>query len=1076
MIHRYRAPFLVLITATILLGFTTGCTKEAKFSRHLKRAEEFYQNHQYERAEIEYLNCLYLDPLKADPVARLGELYYDQGAITRAIPYLKRAKEVSPDNLAVRVRIGSLMLTSGNREEARKEALFVLQKNPLNAEAPMLLADLPRTAAEAQECLRVLQSLPDAAAKGSPVLSAIGLLKLKGGRMDEGIALQKKAIAANPKYDMPHMILGTIYQAQNDLTSAEHEFKQASELAPANSTRRTLYAQFKLRQGDNAAALASLRTITESNPSLIQPWMLMADINVTNKNYEDAAKQVGNVISRDPVNPEALMMRAKIMQAQGNLDGAQLELEKLMSNFQAYGPGALQLAGVYIEKNELSKAAALLKQAQLANPNFIDASLMLAELQVRMNDAGSAAVLLEDLIKRFPKSPKPRLLLANAQRAQGRLEDAIKTVLKLAEDNPKSPQYLLLLGALEIQYKNIPAARAAFEQAMLLSNNNPVPLEQLINLDLAENKKAEALARVQKLIDSGRKEPPYQLLLGQVLQASGQFDGAEAAFREAIKGNPEDRSALMLLSRLYVASQQTDKALQNLAVVVEKNPKDSGAWMLQGMLLEEKGKFEQARDSYEKVLAINPKFPAALNNLAYLYSERFNRPNDAQDLATRARELLPHDPYSGDTLGWILYRQGKYAWALNLLKESAQELPTSGEVQYHLGMVHYMMGEDASARSAFDAAIKLGAEFPGIEDCRRRVRLLALDMGKPGPELRTALEKLRADQPDDPILLGKLAAAYAATGDHSKAEDTYELILKINPQNLAALRALARLNIEAKDWAQASNYAKAARKIVADDAESGYLLAQAALGSKDYKYAYSLLKEASRKLDENVSVSFDLAEVCLSQGRLNEALDAWAKALEMEGSSVRALAARRSAALAKAYLETELDAAAVADADKLLASDKIHVPALLLRARAALAKGDQAGARSRLESILEKYVDCSAAQKDLAILLVSTGQDAARAFELASKARESFADNAELARTLGILCAQRGDNRRAVSLLSEAARTLSDAQLLFHLGLSQSKLKPQPADFKANLQKALSLGLPTDLAAQAKSALEPEKK
>jgi tetratricopeptide (TPR) repeat protein len=1059
-----------------LLGLGTACTKQAKFSRHLSRAEDFYQKHEYERAEIEYLNCLYLDGMKVEPVARLGELYFDQGAITRAIPFLKRAKEVSPDNLGVRVRLGLLMLTSGNREEARKEALFVLQKDPLNAEAPLLLVELPRSAAEAQECLRVLQSLPGSAASSAPVLAATGVLKLKAGRIDEGIALQHKAIAANPKSDIPHMILGTIYQAQNDLGSAEHEFKVASELAPDNSSRRTLYAQFKLRQGDKVTAMSNLHTITEKNPSLIQPWMLLAEINVANKNYEEAAKQVGKVISRDPINPEALMMRAKILQAQGNLDGAQLELEKLMSNFPAYGPGALQLAGVYIEKNELSKASALLKQAQLANPNFTDAGLMLAELQIRMNDAGNATVLLEELIKRFPKAPKPRILLASAQRVQGRLEDAIRTIIKLAEDYPKNPQYMMLLGALEMQYKNLSAARTAFENALKLSNNNPVPLEQLINLDLIENKKAEALARVQKLVESDRKESAYQLLLGQVQQACGNLEAAEAAYREAVKTNPEDRNAIFLLARFYVATQKTEKALENLAVVVEKNPKDSGAWMLQGMLLEEKGRYDQAKTAYEKVLAINPKFPAALNNLAYLYSERFNRPAEAQDLATRARELQPNDPYSGDTLGWILYRQGKYAWALNLLKESAQDLPTSPEVQYHLGMIHYMMGEEASARAAFDAAIKLSSDFPGMDDCRRRLQLLSLDQRKPGPELRAALEKLRADQPDDPILLGKLAAVYSATGDRDKAEDTLELIVKLNPQNLAALRDLARLNLEARNWAQASSYAKAARKVVADDPEAGYILAQASMATKDYRYAYSLLKETARKLDDNASVAFDLAEACISQGRLSEAQEVWAKARELESASPRAIGSRRSDSFVKAYRDAQLDATLADEAERTLNNDKTNVPALLLHARASLLKGDTTGAKAHLETVLEKYPDCSPAQKDLAILLVSTGQDSTRAYELAAKAREVYSDDAALARTLGILCSQRGDSRRAVSLLTEAAKTLSDAQLYFHLGLSQAKLKPQPADFKANLQKALSLGLPADLASQAKAALEPEKK
>ena len=36
------------------------------------------------------------------------------------------------------------------------------------------------------------------------------------------------------------------------------------------------------------------------------------------------------------------------------------------------------------------------------------------------------------------------------------------------------------------------------------------------------------------------------------------------------------------------------------------------------------GDFAKARDNYEKVLALDPNFTPALNNLAYIYSEKLN--------------------------------------------------------------------------------------------------------------------------------------------------------------------------------------------------------------------------------------------------------------------------------------------------------------------------------------------------------------------------------------------------------------------------------------------------------------------
>src|SRR5688572_18247511 len=115
--------------------------------------------------------------------------------------------------------------------------------------------------------------------------------------------------------------------------------------------------------------------------------------------------------------------------------------------------------------------------------------------------------------------------------------------------------------------------------------------------------------------------------------------------------------------------------------------------MLVGMIHNEKKNFAGARDAYEKLIAINPDFSPALNNLAYLYSEKFNQPDKAFEAARRAHELQPLDPFSADTLGWILYKRADYTWALSLLQESAERLGAHAEVQFHLGMTYYMMSD-----------------------------------------------------------------------------------------------------------------------------------------------------------------------------------------------------------------------------------------------------------------------------------------------------------------------------------------------------------------------------------------------
>ena len=122
--------------------------------------------------------------------------------------------------------------------------------------------------------------------------------------------------------------------------------------------------------------------------------------------------------------------------------------------------------------------------------------------------------------------------------------------------------------------------------------------------------------------------------------------------------------------------------------------------------------FPQARDAYEKVLSINPNFVPALNNLAYLDAERLNDLDKAYELARRARDLQGDDPAIADTLGWVLSKRGDYQQALTILQESAEKLPDNPEIQFHLGMTAYAMGQTDIAKVALKKAARQPKIFP----------------------------------------------------------------------------------------------------------------------------------------------------------------------------------------------------------------------------------------------------------------------------------------------------------------------------------------------------------------------------
>jgi tetratricopeptide (TPR) repeat protein len=91
----------------------TGCSSKARKARHLARADRYFASGLYDQAEVEYKNVLQMGALDPQAVARLGCIYFDQDRRTRAAPFLLKARELQPDNLEARLKLGTLYLVSG---------------------------------------------------------------------------------------------------------------------------------------------------------------------------------------------------------------------------------------------------------------------------------------------------------------------------------------------------------------------------------------------------------------------------------------------------------------------------------------------------------------------------------------------------------------------------------------------------------------------------------------------------------------------------------------------------------------------------------------------------------------------------------------------------------------------------------------------------------------------------------------------------------------------------------------------------------------------------------------------------
>jgi tetratricopeptide (TPR) repeat protein len=1039
-----------------------------KASYHQKRADRYYDAGKFEQAEIEYKNVLRNAPQNAQAWSRLGVIYFDQGRLGEAAPILGRAEQLATNNLEVRLKLAAIYLGTGKLKEAREEASFVLDKNPRDAQAPILLAEAAATNQVAETRLR-LQKMSQSG-ETAPLEVALGALSFRQGDLKTAEACFKNAVKLDSKSSDAYSALGSLYVAQKDLKQAEQAFKTAADLAPPRSGKALKYAQFKIQMGDSAAGKQLLEDIVKKTPDYLTAWIALAQLAADGKKYADGVTLLGNVLSRDPQNLEGMLLQGRLELLQGQTAQAINDLERLANVFPKVPVVHYQLALAHLANNENDKAVGNLNQALNLDPKYADAILLLAEIQIRNGNVAPAIVSLQQLTQQQPQIVPARLLLADGYRAQGSLDSAVQIYRDLEKAYPKDPQLPLLLGTTLLQQKKNAGARAEFDQALKLAPDYLPALEQAVNLDLMEKQYANAQQRVQQQIGQNPKTAVLQLLLANVLVVRGDTNQAESALLKAIELQPDAQQPYLMLARLYTAANQNQKALADLQAALAKNPKDASALLLMGMTYNAEKNYKDARDAYEKLLVLVPNSGVALNNLAWLYAENLGDLDKGYQLAQKARDQAPADPATADTLGWILYQKGQYSSALSLLRESAAKLYGMPEVQFHLGMTCYMMGDEANARTAFQRALQLNKDFPQRNECDQCLAMLAIDAKTAGADTRAWLEKRVASQPNDSLALMRLAAIYQRDGTVDKAIATYEAALQANPQNAAALVNLARLYAP-QDPQKAINLAKAAYKLTPNDPLLTHILGHLAFLTGDYKWSLSLLQLTAQVQPQNPEVLYDLGEAYYSAGRVPDARTAMQNALQTGAAFSRTNEAQRFLAMTGLADKPAQALAAQSQVEAILKSTPDYVPALMVKAAIAEQKPDLATAGRTYENVLSHYPDFAPAQKQLAILYAKDPKNDATAYPLAVKARTAFSNDPEVAKALGMIVYRQGDYSRAANLLQESARQRTgDAELMYYLGMAQYHLKNR-AESKSALQKALDLNLSGAPATEARRVL-----
>jgi Flp pilus assembly protein TadD len=194
---------------------------------------------------------------------------------------------------------------------------------------------------------------------------------------------------------------------------------------------------------------------------------------------------------------------------------------------------------------------------------------------------------------------------------------------------------------------------------------------------------------------------------------------AAESFKKAIELNPKWAIPYRNLASVLISEDKPDEAVATMEKGIEET--SGSALLVTGLAayLERTGKLDSAIEQYRKLLVDTPDSSLAVNNLAMLlieYKEDEASRNEARDLA-KTLQSSNNAAYL-DTYGWIEYKFGEYARAVEVLEQAVAGAPDSAILRYHLGMAYMAQGNEVLAKDNLTQAVEANIEFRGLDEAK----------------------------------------------------------------------------------------------------------------------------------------------------------------------------------------------------------------------------------------------------------------------------------------------------------------------------------------------------------------------
>jgi tetratricopeptide (TPR) repeat protein len=683
-----------------------------------------------------------------------GEAFLESGRRREALLEFQSALALRPDDAALYERIGQVLVTRGQLDEAVRYFRQAREIDPSRLEAAMNEAWLI-----ASSDTELARQLVDDGLRRAPEMALVQRAQAHvttvEGDLDAALDAAERAVALDAETVANWAELGAVHEARirersrRGLPPDETLFRAALETYDrldrtqggyprAHIAKARIYAAWPghdeeaVRSLDAALDLARQKGFREDTAAAARA---LADFADRRRNWRLKRRALTELVAVDDDDYEAWDTLGQLAETRRGTSGEQVYLdllERRPDDPRAHLLYARHLARAGSDAEAEAHVVATI-EAGVEDP-VLFAYLVGTRLQA--GRVAEARVLYERMSRSFPDAPATRVSHARVLLAEGRADEAAEDLhLQLQGEEGHELQRLLALA--ELQRGNLDAARRAISRAVELAPPNDFAVLRLkARIHFEDHSWAEMLEAYRLLLARKQElsvEERLQLATG--LARTGQHGACMLEFRDLLAANPPLLEVVVAYADLQ-GSRDPWRARKLLEEAHRRAPANDEVLRALTRLELLQGRRGDARARLDRVVAERLASPEILLLRAQLAAESRDWETAEADVL-RAFEADPELPGAIDLLLSVYRAQDRLEEARRSFEQADEAGILHSGARLLLARLYLAEGDAARAWAMLE---RLLDQEPGLWQAQRELAVLMADQGE---EMAAALRLAR---------------------------------------------------------------------------------------------------------------------------------------------------------------------------------------------------------------------------------------------------------------------------------------------------------------------------------------------